>query len=160
MLRKYLLGNCGLLLLPVFLWNILLYQHLPEAFQTRVWNNVPAYVSGVEFAGRVVLFTIPFFFLIGRTQKNHKRILYLFIAGLLLYFLSWLLLVLSPDTSWSNSILGQTAPAWSAGLWIIPLGFLFHAESPVRKFIQVLWFVSASIFLFFHTYHALLIFAK
>ncbi len=48
----------------------------------------------------------------------------LYIAGILVYFASWIPLMVYPDSAWSNSLIGFTAPAFTPLIWLAGIGLM------------------------------------
>lgn len=104
--------SCGLLLLPAIIWNIALAKRLPPAFQlAEFWSDIPAPLAFAENGLRIAVFVLPFFMPLDVAAPGGMRALLVFAAGMLLYFASRLALILFPNSVWSSSALGFTAPA-------------------------------------------------
>lgn len=123
-LRHYLL-SCGLLLLPVAIWNILLTEYLPAVFgTTEFWRDIPAPLALVENTLRIGVFALPFFMPLEVSAPGSKRALVVFIVGTVVYCASWLPLILAPASGWSTSAAGFMGPAYTPLLWILGVALL------------------------------------
>ena len=157
---KYLL-NCFLLMLPIMIWNILFTEKLPQEYQPEVfWKEIPAWLKYAENISRILLFILTILMPLSISTSIQKRGLILYIGGTIIYFASWLLLIFSPDSAWSNSIFGFMAPAYTPLLWLTGIGLIgnsFYFNLPFRRWFFILISIQ---FLIFHNWHTLTIFLR
>lgn len=157
MIKKYL-GNCFILILPILIWNILLTDHLPRAYQPEVFSkDIPSFLMFGEQISRIIIFLLAFLMPlhISRSNRGQRLGLYIYIVGVLLYFASWIMLIGLPNSAWSNSMVGFSAPAITPALWLAGIGLIgnsFYFNLPFRRW--PFMFISA-IFLFFHISHTI-----
>ena len=159
-IKKYLL-NCFLLTLPIMAWNMLLTNRLPEAFQPDIfWKDIPAFLTWGENISRALVFMFTLLMPLRMVTPRQKGGLFLYIAGTLIYFASWLVLIYLPDSAWSNSIFGFMAPAYTPLFWLLGIGLIgdsFYFNWPYRRW----YFMLVSIvFLSFHNYHTMLVYFR
>lgn len=159
-IKKYSL-NCFLLTLPIMIWNIVLTKQLPKDFQPEIfWKDVPVFLTYGENISRTLVFMLTLLMPLSILTNTQKKGLFLYVAGTVIYFASWLLLIYFPDSRWSNSIFGFMAPAYSPLLWLTGIGFIgnsFYFNLPYRRW----FFISTSfIFLTFHNFHAITIYHR
>lgn len=156
--RPYIF-NGFLLTLPVIAWNAILAQRLPPFFNQGMEDQgTAAMISIAEQVCRVLFFIITFLMPLQRSSAATLQSRVLYIAGLLLYVASWIPLVWFPGSSWSVSLPGLTAPAWTPLFWmsgIICLGEGFSFGIPYKPWLP--WSVLI-LFLLFHNLHTCLIF--
>lgn len=159
-MKKYLL-NCFLLMLPIMIWNIALTNKLPQEFQPDIfWNEIPSWLKYAENISRILIFILTILMPLRISESIQKRGLLLYIGGTLLYFVSWLLLIYLPDSTWSNSFIGFMAPAYTPLLWLIGIGLIgdsFYFKLPYRCWFFIL---TALLFLVFHNWHTLTIYFR
>jgi len=106
--------SCFLLLLPALLWNLLLTDRLPPAFQrAEFWREIPRWVSVPENALRLPVFLLPLVMPLELVTPWQRRCLGLFAAGTAVYFASWVALIAWPNSAWSTSAAGFQAPAYT-----------------------------------------------
>ncbi len=158
--KKYLF-NCFILTIPVLVWNIAFANKLPADFQPPVFQaDIPVLLEYGENISRTLVFItaalMPFSLSTAR-QKTGFRI---YSAGLLLYFLAWLLIMYNPDSSWSKSLPGFLAPACTPLCWLIGIGMTgnsYFFGLPFKR-----WhFPAISItFVLFHCIHTYLIYGR
>jgi hypothetical protein len=109
--------NCFLFLIPVFIWNILFFKALPAAYQKPIWDQIPKPIAVLENVLRVVIFVFPLFLKIEFAAPDQFLGLALYVFGLAVYFLSWILAIRVPNGRWARSLPGFTAPAWTTMLF-------------------------------------------
>lgn len=159
-IKKYSL-NCFLLTLPIMVWNIVLTRKLPQDFQPAIfWKDIPAFLTYGENISRTMVFILTLLMPLRISTLTQKRGLFLYVGGTLLYFASWVVLIIFPNSAWSNSIIGFTAPAYTPLFWLIGIGLIgnsFYFNLPYRHW----FFISISfIFLLFHNFHAITIYLR
>ena len=102
---------------PILLFSLSLMSRLPAALTPALFNKgIPDVLLYGENIGRILVFGLPAFFSIGISTKTQKRGLALYLAGVALYYLSYLAVI------FSLTVLG--VPAWSVSwLQLIPICF-------------------------------------
>ncbi|MGB7210690.1 MAG: hypothetical protein WBD27_18685 [Pyrinomonadaceae bacterium] len=122
--KRYVL-SCGLLLIPASVWNIALTENLPQSFApTEFWRDIPAPLALAENSLRYAVFVLPFLMPLNLGTPGRRHALLVFVAGTLVYFASWLMLILFPASAWSTSALGFAAPAYTPFLWLLGIALL------------------------------------
>jgi hypothetical protein len=151
------------LIFPILLFSLSLMSRLPAALTPALFNkDIPDVLLYGENIGRILVFGIPAFFSIGISTKTQKRGLALYLAGVALYWLSYIAQIFFPDSAWSTSMIGFVATAYSNLFWIIGLGLLgekiyFPANLRYRP---VFYIAPAFVFLFFHITHAVMVYQR
>lgn len=158
-IRKYLL-NCFLLFIPIVLWDILLVGYLPTEFQAEIfWNDIPSFLYYGENSSRIFIFILAFLMPLHIKTHLQKMGLYIYVIGVLLYFSSWTLLIVS-KTAIHASALFFGAPAYTPVFWLVGIGLIsdsFYFKLPYSRWI----FLSISfIFLLFHNAHAFMVYHR
>jgi hypothetical protein len=153
-----LLVNCFLLFIPVFIWNAVFHKKLPAAYQKPAWDSVPRWVCIAENVLRVPVFALPLILKLDPTGDAGRAGFALYLAGLGAYALSWGGPMIAPQSAWSRSAIGFTAPAWTTAVWLAGIGLVGRETTvgivcffPVYPAVCLL-FVAA------HTLHAALVF--
>ncbi len=159
-IKKYA-TNCFVLTIPIMIWNMVLTNQLPKYFQPEIfWKDIPTLLTYGENISRAMVFMLTFLMPLRISTPTQKRGLYIYLGGVLLYFASWLVLILFPDSEWSNSSMGFTAPSYTPLFWLIGIGLIgdsFYFNWPFRRW----FFISISIlFLLFHNFHAFTIYQR
>lgn len=159
-IRHYTL-SCGLLLIPASIWNIALMGYLPPSFApAEFWRDIPAGLAVAENGLRFVVFGLPFLMPLELGMPGRNREWLLFGFGTLLYFASWLVLILFPSSAWSSSALGFVAPAYTPALWLLGISLLGRKLFWGRSY---RWWIYAAIslaFLVTHISHTALVFTR
>ncbi|NLK56390.1 MAG: hypothetical protein GX292_02415 [Bacteroidales bacterium] len=159
-IKKYLL-NCFLLTLPIMIWNIVLTNKLPQEYQPDIfWKDIPAWLKYAENISRTLIFILAFLMPLRISTLTQKRGFILYVVGTIVYFVSWLILIYLPDSSWSSNIFGFMAPAYTPLLWLIGIGLIgnsFYFNLPYKRWFFILTVI---IFLIFHNFHAMTIYFR
>jgi hypothetical protein len=149
--------NCFLLLIPVFVWNLIFYKRLPAPYQKPIWDDVPKPLAAAENIFRTGAFVFPVFLRIELKTILQILGLILYLSGLSVYFFSWVLEIRSPESKWSKSAIGFTAPAWTTIFWLAGIGLIGQRMTinglPYSFFIYM---AIALVFTGVHTAHAAL----
>lgn len=117
--------SCGLLTVPIFAWNIIFTCYLPPALATdEFWRDIPPLVEYGENGFRFAIVVLPFLMPLEVTTVLQRRGLLLFAAGMILYFLAWIALMLFPHSEWSASWIGFLAPAYTPLIWLTGIGLV------------------------------------
>ena len=123
-LGRYAL-SCGLLLLPAMAWNLAFTSQLmPPTAMAAFWRDIPGPLVFIENALRALVFGLPFAMPLQVATKAEWHALWVFLLGTLVYFASWLALMVWPHSAWSLSMLGSLAPAYTPILWLPSLAVL------------------------------------
>jgi hypothetical protein len=151
---KYLI-NCFWLLLPPNLISLFLAKYLPEAFQANLfWNDIPPAIKFFENILRVVVMVIPVLFPLSITTNKQQKGLFIYSIGLVLYLLSYLLLIYLPESAWSKSLIGFTAPATAPLIWFLGISFIMDIpffNVPYKRWIYMILVITFCMFHFMHT---------
>jgi len=84
---RYLV-SCGLLTLPILVWNVARTGHLPPLLSSSAFNrDIPPFLLDSENALRIGVTVLPFLMPLNVTTALQRRGLRLFVAGGLLYAL-------------------------------------------------------------------------
>lgn len=153
-MAKYAL-SCGLLLLPILLWNLLLAARLPPAFRPSTFTQgVPAHLLALEQALRTLVVLLPFAMPLEVDGLARRTGLLVFALGTLVYMASWLPLVLAPESRWSTSRIGFLAPAYTPALWLLGLALLGRRLWLLEAYRWWWYLVPCALFLAAHVVHA------
>ena len=137
--------NCLWLMLPILAWNLIFGPRLTDPRITSDLNS-PKWLLIAENLLRMLVFVLPLLIPLLIKTPLQKAGLVVYIVGTLIYFASWLPLMLAPQSAWSNSALGLLAPC------ITPL-FSFLGIA----LIGTSWPYAAisSLFILVHTWHGI-----
>ncbi len=155
---KKIFSNGYILFIPILLWNVFLPKYLPPAYEIKSFNtNIPKLISIGELLGRLCVFGLPLFMKLNFSTPSGKMGIMLFLIGVLIYFSSWIVLIIFPDSMWSRSFLGFTAPAYTVIIWLV--GFSLIADSFYFKisYNNLYYIIPSVLFLIFHFSHTLFV---
>jgi hypothetical protein len=144
-----------LLLLPIMAWNLILTKKLPQAYSAEIFEkDIPAFIVNGENVSRLIVFILPL--LMPFHIETQTQILgwWLYIAGTILYFFSWLVQIYYPQSAWSLSAFGFLAPAYTPLIWLIGIGLIgntLYFSFPYRSWMYIF---TAIVFIGFHLSHA------
>jgi hypothetical protein len=159
-MKKYFF-SCFLLTLPVMAWNILLTDRLPAVFQPDVfWHNIPDWLAYGENMARGLIFLMALLMPLPAGKLPETTGFWVYMSGLAVYFLSWVMLIEYPGTQWSQSQWGFMAPAYTPLLWLLGIsltGQSFYFKIPYRWYYYM---AVALIFVGFHCLHAWIVFTN
>ena len=136
-------SNCFWLLIPLLLWNIVLGPKLTQEAITSDANS-SGWLLTVENITRIIVFALPLVIPLRLEATASKTGLALYIIGTLIYFASWLPLLVAPESGWSQHTAGLLAPRLTPflpflGITLIGQNWLYGGI--------------ALIFIVFHTWH-------
>ena len=155
------LWNCLLLLLPIMAWNIVFASKLPRLYAPEVFEkNIPAFITYGENIFRLVVFILPLLMPIRIQTPLQKFGLTLYIAGSVIYFLSWLAQMYFSQSAWSLSLFGALAPAYTPILWLAGIGLIgssLYFASPYRSW---MYLTLSILFVAFHLSHTLIVYQR
>jgi hypothetical protein len=141
--------NGFLLILPLLAWNLALGPHIRDPRITSDAHS-PKWLLLVENCTRILVFVLPLLMpLPSRANWQfalQKAGLAVYILGSLVYFSSWLPLLLVPASAWSNSPAGLLAPRLTPFLSFLGIAML-GGNWPYA--------ILAAVFIVFHTWHGI-----
>ena len=150
-----------MLLVPALAWNLALMDQLPPALsRATFWQDIPVFLASVENVARAALFALPFLMPLELATPIQRRGLALFIVGTLVYFASWLALIMWPDSAWSESAVGFTAPAYTPSLWLLGLALIGRRLFWGNLYRWWFYIPIAGLFLVAHIWHTAIVYAR
>jgi hypothetical protein len=137
--------NCFLLVLPLLAWNIFLR---PKITDQRITSDAHSqkWLLLAENVARILVFALPIFLPLEVKNAWSKAGLAVYILGTLIYFTSWLPLILAPHSAWSNSPNGLLAPRLTPFLSFLGIAMIGSVWP---------YCVAATGFIFLHTWHGI-----
>ena len=115
--------NCLWLLTPILGWNAIFSSKLAHpAFGFD--EAVPRWVLLLENLLRFAVFVLPLLMPLRWDTAQSKIGIVVYAMGLLIYFASWVPLMVAPESAWSNSLFGFLAPAYTPLIWLIGVGLI------------------------------------
>ena len=137
--------NCMWLLFPLIAWNIVLGPKLVDPRLTSDAHSA-AWQLYAENGGRILVFALPLLIPLQLQDTMSRTGLNVYIIGMLVYFASWLPLILAPQSTWSQSSTGVLAP------FITPL-LVFGGIAMIGP--SLLYGVISVLFIILHTRHGI-----
>ena len=153
--------SCGVLTVPIVVWNLALTRFLPPALASDEFSrDIPLLVMYGENTLRIAVMVLPFLMPLEVATAGQRRGMLLFVVGTIVYFLSWLPLMIMPESHWSTSWLGFVAPAYTPLVWLVGLGLIgrrFYLPSAFRWWMYV---GLACGFVAFHVTHTSIVYER
>ena len=153
---KYLL-NTFILLLPVLIWNAAWASELPKSYSSpEIWDAIPGWVSITENVLRIIVFLSPLLLKLSFETPLQRAGLLVYGLGLLVYFASWWAQLYYPHSTWSDSLPGHMAPAYTSLVFLVGIGMIGQqALVPIPK-AGMIYLAVALLFVAVHSYHSYL----
>lgn len=159
-IKKYLL-NCFLLLIPLFLWNIILVGYLPKGYSPDIfWKDIPNFVSYSENILRIVLFILPIIMIFSLKTKLQKIGFSIYLIGLIVYFSSWILVIINPESNWSQSLIGFMAPAYTTIIFFVGIGLIGNKAFLKFPYLSLIYICLSILFVIFHSAHTYIVYQR
>lgn len=115
--------NCFWLLVPILAWNVAFSSKLAHpAFEFD--EAVPNWVLLLEYILRAAVMILPLFMHLHWDSAHRKAGIAVYLVGMVVYFASWIPLMIAPESTWSNSLLGFLAPAYTPLLWLVGISLI------------------------------------
>lgn len=157
-LTIYLL-NCFLLIIPILLFNVIFAGSLPKAFSAEIfWKDIPPAVATGENILRGLVLIFPLLMPLKIMTARQKAGLTVYIAGILIYFLTWSLLMLFPQLT--SNWFAFAAPAYTPLLWLVGIGLIgdsLYFPIPYKGWHYI---AGSLLFVIFHVWHTTLVYLR
>jgi hypothetical protein len=137
--------NCLWLILPLLAWNLLLGAHITQEAITSDAHS-PKWLLIAENIARLLVFALPLLLPLQMKNIYSKVGLLIYILGMLIYFSSWLPLLLAPGSAWSTSAAGLLAPRLTPFLSFLGIALIGNSWS---------YGLISAVFIFLHTLHGI-----
>ena len=137
--------NCFYFLLPVLIWNLIFAPKLKQdIFNIKIKNL--KLLEVFENIFRYSTFIFPLFLPISITSQNQESGILIYLVGLIIYFMSWLPLILFSDFDFSNKKIFIFAPHITPIIFFIGISLIGNS---------ILLAIISSIFVSIHTFKAI-----
>ncbi len=148
-------------MIPIFLWNLFLTSYLPNGYSMDVfWKDIPPLIGNTENILRIIVFMLPLVMTFSLKSRQQKIGFVVFLAGLILYFSSWLMQIYLPESNWSNSIFGFMAPAYTTLIWFVGIGLIGNTSVLKIPFISHIYIGSSLAFVIVHSIHTYIVYMR
>ncbi len=115
--------NSFWLLIPILAWNLIFSSYLSHpAFEYD--EAVSKWILTLENVLRFAVMILPLLMPLHLEKPQNKIGIVVYLIGLIIYFASWIPLMVAPDSAWSNSLLGFLAPAYTPLLWLLGISVI------------------------------------
>jgi hypothetical protein len=138
-------ANCFWLLLPILAWNLALGAKITQEQITSDAHS-PAWLLGAENLFRLAAFILPLLLRLRLDSGLGKIGLAVYIVGTLVYFASWIPLLIAPQSIWSQGYAGLFAPRLTPLIALLGIALISGSW---------LYGLLAAFFIFFHTWHGI-----
>lgn len=160
-LTQKVLLNGYIPLIPILVWNFIFASRLPQAYDYQSFNsNIPLIITVGENLFRSIIFILPLFFRLNINSCLNIKKMSVFSIGLILYFTSWITLIYAPDSMWSSSVFGFTAPAYTPIIWLTGLSLIADSYYFKLRYSKWHFILPAIAFSIFHISHALYVYYR
>lgn len=159
-IKKYLL-NCFLLLVPILIWNIMLTNYLPDSYSPALfWKDIPTFIVIPENILRIIVMALPAIMILSIKTSIQKAGLALYIIGSIFYYMSWILVIFSPESNWSQSAPGFMAPAYTTIIWFAGIGLIGRKSFFKIRDLSMIYIFISVLFVIFHILHTYLVYIR
>lgn len=90
--------------------------------------------------------------------RRQKTGLLIYLIGLTLYFSSWIIVIINPESNWSKSPIGFMAPAFTTIVWFVGIGLIGNKAFFKFPYLSHIYIGRALLFVVFHTTHTYIVF--
>ena len=158
----YYLRNCFWLMVPSFLLLFLAADRLPASFQPGTfWHDIPWFISWPENLLRTLFFALTALMPFSLATQRQRRGLAVYLLGTVLYIGSWLVLIVAPQSGWSQSAAGFLAPAYTPLIWLFGIGMIHDRLFwPTTRYRPWMFFAVVVAALGFHIAHAAMVYGR
>jgi len=118
--------NCFWLMLPLLAWNLILGPKITDPRITSDDHSLKGLLIA-ENVMRMIVFALPLLIPLKLGDPLRLAGLIVFVVGTLVYFTSWLPLILAPKSAWSNTTNGLLAPRISPLCAFLGIALIGHS---------------------------------
>jgi hypothetical protein len=118
---------------------------MPEERNAKLFEALHGLGRGFAQQGQLKSDLLPLFIPLQVDDRLSQTGLWVFILGILVYFVTWLPLILSPDSGWSTSAVGLLAPRLTPLLPFLGIAVIGHNWpygghfQPIHPFLHLAW---------------------
>jgi len=156
---KYVL-NCFLFFVLPLLMMVFGNRLPPPLLFENFSKGIPPVIEYGETIFRYAVMILAVFMPLQISTPRQKVGLAIYIVGVILYVLSWVPLILFPQSAWSTSWIGFSAMAYTPLIWLIGIGLVgdsFYFPIPYKPWYYILL---STVFVIFHMAHTILVYVR
>lgn len=143
------------------MWNILLVKYLPRGYSPEIfWKDIPPLIKYSENISRIIVFVLPALMMLSFETRNQKIGIRTYVIGLILYFVSWGVMIIYPESLWSTSQIGFMAPAFTTIIWFIGIGMVGRKSFIKIPHLTTIYISLSTVFVFIHSLHCYFVFQR
>jgi hypothetical protein len=142
-------NNCFWFFIPVIIFNIIFTKYLPAHYLKNIKHPIVA----METTARIITIAFSIIMAITLDEKKKKIGLIVYIAGILIYFCSYFIVIKVPATSFNNNLIVLLAPYWTSVLWLIGIGLLGNKLFLNIPYHYAVYIIISIIFAIIHSIH-------
>ncbi len=136
-------------------------DYLPKGYSPDIfWNDIPKFVSYFENISRIVVFALPVLMILSFNTRQQKIGITTYFIGLILYFLSWIIIIVYPESLWSKSQIGFMAPAFTTLIWFVGIGMVGRKAFIKIPHLSIIYIVISTMFVIIHSLHCYIVFQR
>lgn len=135
--------NCVWLLFPLLVWNLVLAPKIALEQVTSDANS-PAWLLATENLTRIIVFASPLLLQLRWDDALSRSGWAVYLVGTLIYFASWIPLLLAPQSAWSQSTAGLLAPRLTPFLLFAGIAMIGNSLA---------YALVSALFIALHTWH-------
>ncbi|MCP4541029.1 MAG: hypothetical protein GY832_28165 [Chloroflexi bacterium] len=139
--------NCFILIVPVLVWNAIFASKLPAGYSSDA--GVSQAIMILENVLRIPVFFYPILLALQINDRYSKTGIIIYVVGVAVYFVSWIMQLYFQETRWSTSALGILAPAYTPLIWLLGIGLIGRSW---------LYASISALFVFVHVWHNVQVF--
>jgi hypothetical protein len=141
--------NCFWFFIPVILFDLVFTKYLPAQY----FQTTSSSIDLAENIVRTVLIALSMLMIINLNDIKGKTGILIYIIGLLLYFLSYFILINYADTVWGRNIIIQLSGYWTPIIWLFGVGLIGKKLFFKIPFHYAIYLTLSMLFGIIHIYH-------
>jgi hypothetical protein len=123
-------------------------------------RNISHIIVQIEIIVRIILMALSAIMIIDIKDRVGKAGVIIYITGLIIYFVSYFVLINYSDTVIGKNMILQLSGYWTAMIWLIGIGLIGKKLFIKMPYHYVLYIVLSVLFGIIHTYHGYLLLAR
>ena len=134
---------------------------LPRGYSRELFEiDIPPIIGTTENILRIIVFFLPLLMQLAIKIASQKIGLGIYLAGLTIYFLSWIMQIHYPYSTWSSSLFGFMAPAYTTIIWLVGIGLIGNKLFIKIPYKPIIYIAISAVFVFVHTTHAYIVYLR